>query len=41
MEEELDIILQAVDNASDTFQDVANAAEDMGQSMQDGAEAAA
>ena len=39
MEEELDIILQAVDNASDTFQDVASAAEDMGQSMQDGAEA--
>lgn len=38
MEEELDIILQAVDNASDTFQDVADAAEEMGSSMQEGAE---
>ena len=39
MEEELDIILSAVDNASDTFQSVSEAAEEMGSAMQDGAEA--
>ena len=39
MEEELDIILSAVDNASDTFESVSEAAENMGEAMQDGAEA--
>jgi len=39
MEEELDIILSAVDNASDTFQSVSDAAENMGSAMQEGAEA--
>ena len=38
MEEELDIILSAVDNASDTFQSVSDAAEQMGSSMQESAE---
>jgi len=38
MEEELDIILSAVDNATDTFESVSEAAEEMGQSMQDSAE---
>ena len=38
MEEELDIILSAVDNASDTFQSVGDAAEQMGSSMQESAE---
>ena len=39
MEEELDIILNAVDNATDTFESVSEAAEQMGSSMQESAEA--
>ena len=39
MEEDLDIILNAVDNATDTFESVSEAAEQMGNSMQEGAEA--
>ena len=39
MEEELDIIISATDNASDTFQSVSDVAEQMGASMQEGAEA--
>ena len=35
---ELDIILSAVDNASDTFESVQSAAEGMGESVQEGAE---
>ena len=35
---EMDIILSAVDNASDTFESVQEAAENMGDSMQEGAE---
>ena len=38
MEEELEIILRAVDDASDTFQSVADTAENMGASLQEGAE---
>ena len=38
MEEELEIILRAVDDASDTFQSVADTAEGMGESLQEGAE---
>ena len=38
MEEELEIILQAVDNASDTFSDVSTAANDMGESLESSAE---
>ena len=39
MEEQLDIILNAVDNATDTFESVSEAAEQMGSSMQESAEA--
>ena len=39
MEEQLDIILNAVDNATDTFESVSEAAEQMGTSMQESAEA--
>ena len=38
MEEELDIILNAVDNATDTFESVSEAAEQMGSAMQEGAD---
>lgn len=38
MEEELEVILRAVDEASDTFESVTNAAENMGESVQGGAE---
>ena len=38
MEEELDIILNAVDNATDTFESVSDAAEQMGSAMQEGAD---
>ena len=41
MEEELEVILRAVDEASDTFESVASAAEDMGESIQEGAEGGA
>ena len=41
MEEELEFILRAVDEASDTFESVASAAEDMGESIQEGAEGGA
>ena len=39
MEEELEVILRAVDEASDTFESVTEAAENMGESVQGGAEA--
>ena len=39
MEEELEVILRAVDEASDTFESVTEAAENMGESVQSGAEA--
>ena len=39
MEEELEVILRAVDEASDTFESVTSAAENMGESVQGGAEA--
>ena len=35
---EMDIVLRAVDDASDTFEQVQSAAEDMGESVQSGAE---
>ena len=38
MEEELEVILRAVDEASDTFESVTGAAENMGESVQGGAE---
>ena len=38
MEEELEVILRAVDEASDTFESVTEAAENMGESVQGGAE---
>ena len=38
MEEELEVILRAVDEASDTFESVTSAAENMGESVQGGAE---
>ena len=38
MEEELEVILRAVDEASDTFESVTSAAETMGESVQGGAE---
>ena len=39
MEEELEVTLRAVDEASDTFESVTEAAENMGESVQGGAEA--
>lgn len=39
MEEELEVILRAVDEASDTFESVTEAAENMGETVQGGAEA--
>ena len=39
MEEELEVILRAVDEASDTFESVTEAAENMGESVQSSAEA--
>ena len=38
MEEELEVILRAVDDASDTFESVTEAAENMGETVQGGAE---
>ena len=39
MEEQLDIILNAIDNATDTFESVSEAAENMGEALTDGTEA--
>ena len=40
-EEELDIVLRATDDASDTFESVTESAENMGETVQEGAEAGA